>query len=288
MRKFFESIGDADRRNIQRRLQDRRQRKAKVTAEAHGVPFDEREKIVVAITEDRQVWSLRVSEEESKKTLVVGGDDFVGNATSVLSNTGERSDDFKEGDRDLSDAGLGLNLRSGYKGNDMRAFPWRAQGCLSFSTSSAGCICSGTKISARLVLTAGHCLTATSSTLYWLSGADGIDKRLNGGDDTPNGVRSSSAQIVSNEWFDFESPDHDWGLFVLQPTTSNCDLGWFGYGAASNLVNTNVNIFGYPGFDCVASPLSSGECWNSLYGDSAPVQSVDGGRFQYAIDTQGT
>jgi hypothetical protein len=125
---------------------------------------------------------------------------FVGDTTAVLSDTGEHSIDVKESDRHLSDAGLGLGLVSGYNGNNLKAYPWRAQGCLSESMSSEGCFCSGTKISARLVLTAGHCLTSENFVArYWLSGADGIDKRLNGGDDTPNGFRSSSTKLVSTE-----------------------------------------------------------------------------------------
>ena len=174
----------------------------------------------------------------------------------------------------------------------MTSYPWTAQGCLSTSTSSSDCSCSGISISARLVLTAGHCFTEGVETwdsrqFYWLSGADDINWQMNGNDDTPNGVRSASNWVVPPEWFNNENAAHDWGLFVLTPEMNNCDLGWFGYHVEENLLNVDVNLFGYPYDSCENSPLSSGKCAGSIYGTSAGVDWEDSTTFGYTIDTQG-
>jgi V8-like Glu-specific endopeptidase len=287
MREYFARLNDTERVEFQERLDSRRIATARKSAIARGVAFDERKEVAIALLEDGEVWSLRVPSNGTSKSLHAAIKAFVGNTTFV-DNDG---DDPRHHQR--SDSGVGLGLVSAYNGIDMKSYPWRAMGCLSRSTSSSDCMCSGTKISARLVLTAGHCLTGKEIATwdpdvdYWIPGADGVDKMMNGRDDTPNGVRTSSSKFVASQWFYNENEDHDYGLFVLTPEKDNCDLGWLGYTKDASLFDTDVNVYGYPAFSCEASPVSSGLCTQSMYGDSERVKDETPTVIKYDIDTQG-
>lgn len=285
IRKYFARLNDSERVELKERLETRRIARAREAAVTRRVAFDERKQVAIAVLEDFAVWSLRAPPNRDPKSEELA-EAFVGNTTLV-----DYDGDYPNHNKN-SDFGMDLELVSGYNGYDMTSYPWRAQGCLSTSTSSSGCMCSGTKISARLVLTAGHCLTDGVETWspypqYWLSGADGVYWMMVGGDDTPNGARGWSEWIVSPEWFYYEEGTHDWGLFVLTPETDNCDLGWFGYQVEENLLNVDVNVFGYPASSCENSPVSSGECTNSIYGRNAGVYWENSTMFAYSIDTQG-
>jgi V8-like Glu-specific endopeptidase len=287
MREYFARLNDSERVGLEERLETRRIVRARQSAITRGVAFDERKEVAIALLENNEVWSLRVPSNVTSKSLHAARKGFVGNATLVDYD----GDDPKHHQR--SDSGIGLDLVSGYNGFNMRSYPWRTIGCLSTSTSSSGCMCSGTKISARLVLTAGHCFaeegTATwdPNIVFWISGADGVDKMINGRDDTPNGVRGYSTRVLPPQWFYYENTLHDYGLFVLTSEKSNCDLGWLGYANELSLLNTNVNVYGYPVHSCEASPVSSGLCTNSIYGETEKVKSETSMTFQYDIDTQG-
>lgn len=294
MQDYYFSLDDDELQELESRLEKRRVQIAKKTAAARGVPFDERKQVAIAITDDGQVWSLRADDfEENAK----GKQDLsFKNETSQFVGTKTTKEDPADtgtgpSDSNAKERGIGLDLVSGYNGNDMTSFPWTTQGCLSTKTSTDGCFCSGTKISARLVLTAGHCLSEGDGTFYsnlkyWLPGADGVDKRKNGNDDTPNGAKGFTTKFVDTAWFYNEVPHRDWALLVLNPYKSNCDLGWLGYRVAPSI--SVVNIYGYPGQGtCEASPFSSKLCHNSIYGDSKEIKAQFSTSFQYNIDTQG-
>lgn len=290
VRAYYDELSEEDRIELERRLETRRTSRKREAALARGESFDERKEVAVAMLEDGTVWSLRSTSSVDSLYALVGTDaeEFVGNGTvaAVVETVEERPNSALR-----SREGQDLELISRHNGYNMRSFPWRAQGCLSSTSSSAGCRCSGTKISARLVITAGHCLTEGPSfdprARYWLPGADGVDRTINGRDDTPNGVRGSVNQIVPPQWFYDENPAYDWGLFVLTASRSNCDLGWFGYSNLARPTGTGVNVFGYPAYDCENSPLASGICSDSLYGDFDTIGSATSQRIRYSIDTQG-
>ena len=288
---YFLSLEDDERQELEARLENRRRNKGRKAAAKRGVPFDERKVVAIAIIDGNQVWSLRADEERlariKENSTAEESNEFVGKAEGSVAD-GKHSDVPNDFTKD-ADAGIGLELVSGYSGFNMQQFPYRVHGCISSTTEASDCFCSGTKISARLVITAGHCFIKdgeTKETNYWLPGADGVSNILLGTGDTPNGVKVKTASFVSEEWFYDESRDHDWGVFVLEQTESNCDLGWLGYKTASNL--GIVNICGYPLENtCEASPLSSKECGSSLYRDSEKVSGVNSTCFEYDIDTQG-
>lgn len=188
--------------------------------------------------------------------------------------------------------GIGLKLVSKCNGNNMKKHPWSSQGRLSKNKRPAGCGCSGTKISARAALAAGHCLISNKSVeanaKCWLPGADGVVKAVDSSEDgAPNGYGSRAQWFVSTGWLEDESPLCDWGVFILRPKRNICKLGWLGYKAASNY-NKGVNIFGHPGgsgIACEGSPFTSNKRCHSLCGDTGHVSDAHEHCFHAHVDT---
>ena len=116
-----------------------------------------------------------------KESSTEESNEFVGKAEGVVAD-GKHSDFPNDFTKD-ADAGIGLELISGYNGFNVQQFPYRVHGYISSSTEASDCLCSGTKILARLVITAGHCFIKdgeVSPANYWLQGADGVTNILKG------------------------------------------------------------------------------------------------------------
>jgi V8-like Glu-specific endopeptidase len=286
MRDYWYSLDDSEVQQLEGRLKKRRIARDSKVAASRGAPFGERKKVLMTVTDNNEVWSLRMDEEKLKQlSRQVKADEFVGYGGSY-----EGSEDLSINTTIAKGRGIGLELRSKYNGYNMTEHPWSSQGCISYSNEATGCFCSATKISARLVLTAGHCLyheMENNPANYWLPGADGVSKAVDSSmDDTPNGAISIEEKYAPEGWWYHENPLYDWGVFTISPTTTTCRLGWFGYEAETNY--NSLNIFGYPGQGtCENSPFTSNNCYNSLYGDAGEVFDVRQSTFIVQVDTQG-
>lgn len=187
-------------------------------------------------------------------------------------------------------------LRSEFNGYNMQSSVWEPKGAivdedLTTQEVPVDVDCTGVKIRERLVVTAGHCQFKDGSwndNRKWIPGADGIDAELNGTDPSPNRFKSSFARGVRGPWFDHEWNNYDFGLFILHDNASSCSLYWHGWRKRSGLLNDTIHLYGYPGEtrDCDASPLPSGFCHGSIYGDDGSITYAGAWRVRYAIDTQ--
>lgn len=154
--------------------------------------------------------------------------------------------------------------------------------------------CSGTKISARIIITAGHCLFKNGSwnnTRRFVPGADSLGQLINGLDPSPNGNHTSQWRRVRGNWFDHEWDNYDFGLLVLYDSSPLRCWWWHGWQEnASGLTQDLVYLYGYPGEnqDCgdANSTHPNGLCFASIYGHGKNVISEGAFRFAYAIDTQ--
>jgi V8-like Glu-specific endopeptidase len=166
--------------------------------------------------------------------------------------------------------------------------------------------CTATKVSPRLVLTAGHCLAPNSGggrswnhNRRWMPGADGVDGVMNGRDPTPNVSRHSQWRYVTSQWWDYGWYSYDLGVMVLYDDTAeqnqlNCGIKWFGVYDDEYLLSDTVRIRGYPASenylsvinDCAASPISHGECGGSQYLGIGEIIRTTVHQISYVIDTQ--
>ena len=153
--------------------------------------------------------------------------------------------------------------------------------------------CSGTKISARVVITAGHCLYKDGSwkARWWIPGADSIGNELYGTSRTPNGVKYMVRSYVHASWLDDADERDDMGWFVLRDNQNSCDLGWLGARDESGLNNDTVNLWGYPGqqYTCADAPTTSpinGKCYASMYRQSGEITAAGTQTLHYLLDTQ--
>ena len=157
--------------------------------------------------------------------------------------------------------------------------------------------CSGTKISPRIVITAGHCIYddgkwTDGSKLRLYPGADGLDAYINRGDPSPNGWKGvyndDGGLYVHPDWKDYGHEHDDMGWVVLKDNNSSCDLPWFGVKSLNGIDGDIINIYGYPDEEaqCTASWASSGECYASLYGNSGNCTWDGTSTMHYTIDTQ--
>lgn len=186
------------------------------------------------------------------------------------------------------------SLRSRDNGYTMGGAAWEPKGAIVDDGRSGQEVpvevdCSGTKITARLVATAGHCMFKDGSwndNTKWIPGADGIDGAMNGRDPSPNGVKSRSTRIVRGNWFDHEWSNYDFGVFVLHDNASSCSLHWHGW--RRKTPSGTVYLYGFPGErrQCAASPRANGWCGGSIYGQGKSVSSTNSYRMYYTIDTQ--
>lgn len=194
------------------------------------------------------------------------------------------------------------NLRSRTNGFGMNNSTWGPKMALTqlgadvdpFPSSPIPVTCSGTKISPRLIATAGHCLFKNgswNSTRRFVPGADGLGQSQSGLDPSPNGFDDSQWRRVRGSWFDHEYSNYDFGLLVLYNSSPlRC---WWWHGALENnsgLTQVGVHHYSYPGAtqDCegAGSPRGDDFCWASIYGDSRNIVREGGYRVYHYIDAQ--
>lgn len=193
-------------------------------------------------------------------------------------------------------------LRSSWNGFDLSSSAWgpkmllmNLNGNTNVTNGFVDVFCSGVKISPRVVITAGHCLYEDGS---WndvrriVPGADGVATRMSlNSDPSPHGSTISQWRRVRGPWYDHEWTNHDFGLMVLYDESAFRCWWWHGWeGNISGLTQDTIYLYGYPGesLDCsgAGSPVPTGQCWASMYGNGGTVISEGGYRFYYSIDTQ--
>jgi V8-like Glu-specific endopeptidase len=172
-------------------------------------------------------------------------------------------------------------MRSAVSGHDMTAYPWHAIGALNPDgqpSDSPSPKCTATKIGARHLLTAGHCVWTGGSggaqrLRDWWHGQDGLDQTINGGDPSPNGYKNIWWYWVAPGWYDHGWSSQDYAVLMLYDNQNSVDIGSLGYKVDNTLAGTDAWNFGYPGssWECANSPLGSGLCGKSMWGMEAQI-----------------
>lgn len=130
---------------------------------------------------------------------------------------------------------------------DTTQWPWRAIAHLRVVTDLDGVYtCSGYFVAPDIVMTAAHCLYDSAfsadgyaTTVEVTPGRDGTNK--------PYGSQITTDFSVANGYINVGSNHYDWGLVYMPDATLGNQVGWFTYEvAAQSLVDTTVNLSGYP------------------------------------------
>lgn len=265
----------------------------RAVAAALGWRFDGRPDLYVASVDSDDIWRKKRPSDHVPSRVTSEP-----SSSPLESDPGELVVDFA-GPAGAKRAILGSDqrqMRSAYNGHDMGSNNWKAKGALVDIGSTTDEVpvrvdCTGTKISQRLVVTAGHCLandSAWNGNRKWIPGADGVSAAVDGTDPSPNGFKNSQTRHVRGDWFDHEWVNYDFGLFVLHDNASSCQLPWHGWRNRSGLTNDTVHLYGYPGAnrDCAASPLADDKCGGSMFGMQGTITYAGSYRLRYDIDTQ--
>ncbi|UZD52700.1 trypsin-like serine peptidase [Bacillus halotolerans] len=122
------------------------------------------------------------------------------------------------------------------------------------------------------VITAGHCvysqdLNTWNKTITVIPGKNGSEE--------PFGQVSSENLWSVEGWTKDKDPNYDYGAIIL-PTQLGNNTGYFGFGVFSDsiLINTKVNLSGYPG-----------DKPNTQWAMYEKIESVNARKVEYMIDT---
>ncbi|MBD2018483.1 trypsin-like serine protease [Microcoleus sp. FACHB-53] len=151
-------------------------------------------------------------------------------------------------------------------------YPWRTQAKL-YVTYPNGQIygCSGTLISAKYLLTAGHCVHNPSRG-GWITKMEVIPG-LNGTYKPYGSVFATYFRSYTG-WTKDRNKNYDFALVTLDRNIGNT-TGWLGYNYYSSINGVTGNIAGYPG--------DKGSVY--LYYDAGSIGSSTSQRLHYQIDT---
>jgi V8-like Glu-specific endopeptidase len=153
------------------------------------------------------------------------------------------------------------------------SYPWRAMTKLrmTFPNGAQGG-CSGAMVSAKYVLTAGHCVHSSGNG-GWATSVEvipGLD-----GWYAPYGSAWATRLRTYVGWTVYRDSNYDFALITLDRNIGY-STGWFGYAAYSTVDGLTGNLGGYPG------DLSGG---TRLYYHWGTILSSTADRVYYTIDT---
>lgn len=169
----------------------------------------------------------------------------------------------------------------------LTSYPWRTVGNVLYNTTSTNAGgCTATKIGPRHAITAAHCLHDCDGTWYspiWFAPGQQGDTWKNGG---PRKMVARYARTCANS--------SDYGLLILEDSSSFASLGWVGYGWWNNLSSyqgKTVWVRGYPQYNqtCAASPRGDNKCGGYMYSHIRNLPSVThtNGYVYHSSDTSG-
>jgi V8-like Glu-specific endopeptidase len=194
--------------------------------------------------------------------------------------------DGKEADPERETFGYRLNPFT-ILGNDDRvlrlsttSYPWRVFGAI-LSPGSDKSNCSGALVGPRHLLTAGHCIYGNGA---WYADRK-VGLGMKGVGNFPNGLKNHAWYFSVVGWTDWGDRDYDYGMIVLEDTSSTAHLGWLGWWSSNH--SGGAWNFGYPKPDqtCAASPEPP-LCNDYLYGDDGSIQTQNWGQLGYSMDMQ--